>query len=101
MTSMNLKPKLFKIQFDKASLDLTELKFAELLNCNLILRISDSDIGITIINKKDFYCDLTIHEYENMIRLIEPFCNKDINGYQWLYDLDNEIEFLFSSGGSW
>lgn len=86
---------------DKKSLDLGHLNFVEAVNCHLILRISESNIGLTTINKKDFYCDLTIHEYANMILLIEPFCSKDTNGYQWLYDLLNDIDFLFSPDGSW
>lgn len=82
-------------------LDLSELEFIETINCNLILRISDADIGITTNNKNIFICDLSIRGYENMIYMLEPFCNKDSCGYQWLYDIDTPIEFLFSSDANW
>jgi hypothetical protein len=82
-------------------LNLKEVDFIEVLNCNLTLRLSNTDIGITTSNKKDFFCDLSPTSYKTMISLLEPFCNKTIDGYQWLYDIDNEIEFLFSPSGTW
>jgi hypothetical protein len=36
-----------------------------------------------------------------MISLLDPFCIKDRKGYQYLYDIDNPIDFLFSPAGSW
>ena len=36
-----------------------------------------------------------------MIMLLEPFSQNDNLGYQWLYDLDTKIEFLFSPKGTW
>jgi hypothetical protein len=34
-----------------------------------------------------------------MLELIEPF-TKHAQGYQWLYDLDTPVEFLFSPNGT-
>ena len=90
-----------KIIDNGKSIDLAGLNFIELLNCNLTLRLTNQDTGITTIDKKNFFCDLTKTGYENMLYLLEPFCNDDANGYQWMYDIDNDIEFLFSPGGTW
>jgi hypothetical protein len=81
--------------------DLTTLDFIQAVNCNLTLQISDTDKGITTSDNKYFVCNLTVKKYGEMIFLMEPFCDKETNGYQWLYDLDTPIDFLFSPGGSW
>ncbi|MDN3657474.1 hypothetical protein QWZ08_17610 [Ferruginibacter paludis] len=85
----------------KKDLDLTTLEFIQPINCNLTLQISDADKGIATSDNKKFVCNLTIEKYKEMVFLMEPFCDKETNGYQWLYDLDTPIEFLFSPGGSW
>ena len=82
-------------------IDLTTLDFIKAVNCNLTLQISDTDKGITTAGNKTFVCNLTLKKYEEMVLLIEPFCNKEVTGYQWLYDLDTPIDFLFSPDGSW
>jgi hypothetical protein len=62
------------------------------------LRIADSDEGITTSDYQHFYCDLTTGSYREMIRLLAPFCEKNTDAYQYLYDLDNPIDFLISGG---
>ena len=86
---------------EKQPLDLSTVDFIEERNCNLILRISDEDTGIIRSGKKKFFCDLTIEGYQEMISLLEPFCKKETKGYQWLYDIDSQTDFLFSPGGTW
>ena len=86
---------------DRAQLDLSTVDFIEARNCTLILRISDEDNGIIKSGKNKFICDLTIAGYEQMISLLKPFCNKETKGYQWLYDVDSQTDFLFSPGGTW
>jgi hypothetical protein len=81
------------------SLDLNSLGFIQPVNCKLILHISETDEGIFSIDKKTFFCDLTIDGYIEMLGLIEPFCKKDTRSFQMLYDLDTEIDFLFSPYG--
>jgi hypothetical protein len=82
-------------------LDLSTIDFIEPRNCNLILRISEQDTGIIRTGKQKFYCDLTIQGFEHMISLLEPFCKRETKGYQWLYDIDSQTDFLFSPGGTW
>lgn len=90
-----------KIIEGKGELELSSLKFIESINCLMTLRISNDDEGITTEDKVNFFCNLSIEGYKKMVYLIEPFCNSDKNGYQWLYDLDCPIDFLFSPGGTW
>ncbi len=81
-------------------LDLNSLSFIEPVNCKLILHISETDEGIFSIDNKTFFCDLTIDGYKNMLHLIEPYCNKNTRSFQMLYDLDTQVDFLFSPFGN-
>lgn len=81
-------------------LDLNTLNFIEPVNCKLILHISDTDEGIFSIDNKTFFCDLTVEGYKEIVRLVEPYCNKNTRSFQMLYDLDTEIDFLFSPSGN-
>jgi hypothetical protein len=86
---------------NKLPLDLSIIDFIEARNCKLTLRVSDEDEGITTSDKNQFFCDMTIAGYEQMISIIEQFCNKETKGYQFLYDIDSQIDFLFSPAGTW
>lgn len=77
---------------------LSSLDFIVPVSCELTLRISDEDLGITTEDDRQFICDLSIHAYRDMIDLLRPFCQKESKGYQWLYDLDIPIGLLFSAG---
>ena len=81
--------------------DLSKADFIQMRNCNLMLRISDEDLGIITSDKINFYCDLTIGRYEQMVSLLRPFCLKETRGHQYLYDIDSSIDFLFTPSGSW
>ncbi|MES2592323.1 MAG: hypothetical protein V4608_10590 [Bacteroidota bacterium] len=84
------------------SLDLDTLDYIEPVNCKLILRLSETDEGIISINDENFdllYCNLTMNAYKKMLNLIEPYCSKNSRSFQMLYDLDTEIDFLFTPVG--
>lgn len=85
----------------KEKLDLSKIDFIENRNCNLILGVFKTDEGILSDDNKTFYCMLTLASYNTMLKLLEPFCNKNTKGYQYLYDVDNPTDFLFSPAGSW
>jgi hypothetical protein len=78
--------------------ELSDYEFIELVNCRLSLRISETDEGIVTEDFQHFYCDLTAKGFAEMIKLIEPFCHKETDAFQYLYDLDNPIDFIFSAG---
>jgi len=83
------------------TIEMTSLSFIKNINCELTLRIANIDNGITSTDQKNFFCDLTIKNYENIKRLLEPFCRKESKGFEFLYEIDNPIEFLFSPNGTW
>jgi hypothetical protein len=83
------------------TLNLASIDFIDARNCNLTLRISEEDEGITTENNVEFYCDLTTNGYRQMIILLEQFCSKETKGYQFLYDIDSHTDFLFSPAGTW
>ncbi len=86
---------------DKGELDLTTIDFITPRNCKLVLRISATDEGILTKDGIHFFCNLTLKGYEVMLAAIAPFCVKESKGYQWLYEADNPIDFLFSPAGTW
>ena len=85
----------------KQKLDLSQVDFIEKRNCNLILGLFKTDEGILSNDNKTFYCALTLESYNNMLILLEPFCEKETKGYQYLYDIDNPTDFLFTPAGTW
>ena len=85
----------------KQQLDLSQVAFIKPRNCNLILGLFTSDEGILSRDQHTFYCILTLKGFANMIQLITPFCTKESRGYQYLYEIDNPIDLLFSPTASW
>ena len=89
---------------NQQSLDLNSLDFIEPVNCKLVLHIAEGeeeDAGIMTQDNLLFFCDLGLDGYKKMVQLIEPFCKKDLRNFQMLYDLDTQIDFLFSPYGEW
>ena len=82
-------------------LDLSQVDFIEGRNCNLILGLFKSDEGIFTLDNNTFYCLLTLEGFNKMLTLIEPFCKKESISHQYLYEIDNPIDFLFSPAGTW
>jgi hypothetical protein len=85
----------------KHKLDLSQVEFIQRRNCNLILGLFTTDEGILSKDNKTFYCVLTMESYKNILKLLEPFCKKETKAHQFLYDIDNPTDFLFSPAGTW
>ncbi len=85
----------------KKKLDLSEVDFITPRNCNLIFGLFTSDEGILTKDNETFFCVLTLESFVNMIKLMEPFCQKESRGYQYLYDVDTPTDLLFSPTASW
>lgn len=78
------------------------LAFIQPLNCELTFAPSDSDQGITTMERGRFICKLTEGNWFHMLSLIRPFAESNTDGYQWLYDLaDCHTELLLSTNGQW
>jgi hypothetical protein len=86
---------------NKSKLDLSTVDFIVRRNCNLILGLFTADEGILRQDNETFICILTLESYQNMLKLIEPFCLKDTKAHQYLYDVDVPTDFLFAPAGSW
>jgi len=85
-----------------SEMDISDLPFVTSIDgCRLILKAGIRDRGLSQVSSTDFECTLTKLTWENAEGLVEPFCQGDLSGYQWLYDLDNDIKFLFSPSGDW
>ncbi|MDP5092276.1 MAG: hypothetical protein NWQ17_03150 [Polaribacter sp.] len=80
----------------KQKLDLSQVDFVNTNNCNLIFGLFKTDEGILTKDNQTFFCILTLDGFIKMIKLLEPFCNKEKKGYQYLYDIDSPTELLFS-----
>ncbi|HXC04651.1 MAG TPA: hypothetical protein VNZ86_07845 [Bacteroidia bacterium] len=80
-------------------LDLSGQYYIELVNCNLLMRLSDEDEGIRTRDSQLLYCDLTPAKYQEMILLLQPFCEKEKRGYTFLSE-EGDIDFLLSPGKS-
>ncbi|MEE9408443.1 MAG: hypothetical protein V3V28_10265 [Polaribacter sp.] len=85
----------------KQKLDLAHVDFITPRNCNLIFGLFTSDEGIITKDNQTFFCILTLEGFTNMIALLEPFCKKETRSYQYLYDIDNPTELMFSPSASY
>ena len=81
-------------------LDLSKVDFIEESEYNLVLGLFKTDEGILSDDNKNFVCALTLDGFINMLKLLEPFCNKETKGHQYLYEIDNPTDFLFSPAGT-
>jgi hypothetical protein len=85
-------------------IDFSTIPFVNLMNCQLRLEPSVTDIGITKIDNREFVCKLRIEAYKLMIDYIQALINEDgsVSGYNWLYDPGpHDIDLLISKGGTW
>ena len=89
-----------KIIDKKQKLDLSEVDFITPRNCNLIFGLFKSDEGIITKDNETFFCVLTLFGFKNMLKLLEPFCKKESRSFQYLYDIDNPTDLLFSPSAS-
>jgi len=68
--------------------------------CSLNLRLGNRDRGIRRVSLLNFECTLTSDGWSNVEGLLDPFCESEIAGYQWLTH-DGRIPLLISQNGQW
>jgi hypothetical protein len=86
-----------------ATVDLGSLPFVESVGrLRLFLRVGEKDEGVIPFPRDTYECILTKEAWEDVQSLVEPFCRSiGQSTYQWLYNLDTDIELLFSPSGHW
>jgi hypothetical protein len=89
-----------KLIVDKQSLDLTTVDFIQPINCQVTLTLSSSDEGVIRSGKANFFiCKLTETAYLAAIEYMRATAG---DGYTWLCDTSrDDIDFLYSAGGTW
>lgn len=88
------------VVYNKQKLDVSQIDFINTANYNLIFGLFKTDEGILSKDNKNFFCILTMESYIKMIKLLEPFCQKETRGYQYLYDVDTPTDLLFAPAAS-
>lgn len=84
----------------KRKINLSEIDFIEPRNCNMVMGLFHTDEGILTEDYQNFFCILTLQGYIDMVKALEPYCQKETKGYKFLYDIDTPIDFLFSPAGT-
>lgn len=85
---------------DKQSLDLTTIDFIEPINCHVTLQLSSSDEGVVKTTQAGiFICKLKEQAYITAIEFMKAAAD---GGHNWLCDTSvDDIDFLYSAGGTW
>jgi hypothetical protein len=79
-------------------IELTSLPFIyPIEGIKLILRSGQQDDGISQISQNAFLCVLSPSGWIGAMNLTHP----NMIGFNWLYDLETDIDFLLSKNGGW
>ena len=83
-----------------STLQVDKLDFVESIKCTLRFELSSEDLGMLLPDDHStFICRLTRASYINILDIIDRVGD----GFNWLYDpkKDEEVDILFSGGGTW
>lgn len=85
-----------------SSIHFDQIKEIVQINCNIVLSVSEKDVGLVRSNVSELVCYLTKGSYQQMREKISSYILADRpESFQWLYDCDCEIDFLLSRSGLW
>jgi hypothetical protein len=76
----------------------TEAWAQSIEGCCLDLRLGNRDRGIRQVSPLNFECILTSDGWSNVEGLLDPFCESEVAGYQWLTH-DGRVPLLISRNG--
>lgn len=68
--------------------------------CCLTLRQAKRNYGVRQADNPTFDCELNSSGWNNVEGLLDPFCDSDISGFQWL-TRDGTVSLLISQSGQW
>ena len=94
--------KIMELLNSKQSIKMRGISFVEMINCDLELIVGIEDQGIIEVENKKYTCILKDETYKNMVEMIDSYNKSEkLSGYHWLYDLNINIDFLYSQNGDW
>jgi hypothetical protein len=86
---------------DRQSVALQNEVWAEPVGgCCLNLRRGNRDQGIREVDPLNFECVLSSDGWSNVDGLLDPFCDSNTTGFQWLTH-DGRVSLLISQSGQW
>lgn len=86
---------------DRQSVQLQNEAWAEPLGgCCLCLRRGGSDQGVRQVGTLNFECVLNSDGWSNVEGLLDPFCDSNTTGFQWLTH-EGRVSLLISQNGHW
>lgn len=68
--------------------------------CRLKLKCAGAGNGIRQLSLSTFECVLNQTDWDNIAGLVDPFCESEAEGYQWLVKT-GQISLLLSHDGIW
>ncbi len=69
-------------------------------DCHLTLHLGRRDLGFVRRGRSAFDCVFTAGRWDDIAALVDPFCESENTGYQWLTER-GDASLLLSPDGSW
>lgn len=84
-------------------LHISDLNFVSDSKIHLLFKIDETDEGIVEIDRSKllYHCILSKKAFIKIYELLNSYIESDMNGFQWLYDLNTNIDLLLSQNGKW
>jgi hypothetical protein len=83
------------------SVDLEALPWVEpIQGCRVRTVLGDRDRGVRQTVSANFECLLSSNGWQDVEGLLDPFCESDVAGFQWLTN-KGKVALLFSHSGEW
>jgi hypothetical protein len=77
-----------------------ELWIESVKGCSLTLRLGDGEQGVRQSGPSTFDCALAAVNWDNVEGLLDPFCESEPTGFQWLCS-EGRVSLLLSRDGRW
>jgi hypothetical protein len=68
--------------------------------CGVSPVLGDRDRGVRQTASANFECFLSSNGWQDVEGLLDPFCESDVAGFQWLTN-KGKVALLFSHSGGW
>ena len=88
---------------DSCDLWISETTYITRSEIKLQLKVGNTDLGIIPITEDEqiYHCILKVESFIAIHDMITNIVRSDLNGFQWLYDINTNIDLLLSKTGTW